>query len=173
MATFSWWSWFFGVAAFCTAAAYIVVFVYAIGLWDGQSWITVRQFAALLMSAAIAEFAFGTGIVRGGGGSARPGPFFVAAAIRHMIIAVLSFYLYDRAFANGGRWPSGFGDSPNGTGNVTHAEVRETMRMTVIVAACIIDCFITLAGLGSGATLVVTKWGKKSSPGYTRANVSA
>lgn len=172
MATFPWWSGLFGLAALCTAAAYIIIFVYAIGLWDGQTWINVRDFTFLLMSAAIAEFAFGAGIVYNKDAKARPGPFFVAAAFRHMIIAVLLYYLNDRPYVTAGHFPSGFGDSPNGASNATHAEVRETMRMTVIVTACVIDFFITLAGASSGATLVVTKMGKPG-PRYSKASVSA
>lgn len=167
MASFSWWSSLLGLASVCTAAAYIFIFIYAIGLWDGQTWMNVRDFTFLLMSAAIAEFGFGSGIIMYKDAKARPGPFFIAASFRHMIIAVLLYYLNNRSWVNAGHFPSGFGDSPSGSSNATHDEVRETMRMTVIVSACVIDFFITLTGLASGSTLVVTKLGKdKVAPRY-------
>lgn len=158
MAAYTWWSSLFGLAAACTATVYIVIFVYAVGLWDGQTWINTKDFMFLVMSAAIAEFVFGTGIAMNGGQKSRPGPFFLAAAARHMIIAVLLYSFYDKSqWVNSGRYPSGFGDTPKGSEAASHAEVRETMRMTVIIGACIVDCFITLAGLGSASTVLFSR----------------
>lgn len=169
MAAYTWWSWWFGLAAACTASAYLVIFVYAVGLWDGQTWINTKDFMFLLMFAAIAEFVFGARIsALEDPKSARPGPFFLAASARHMIIAVLLYFFYDKShWANPGYYPSGFGDTPKGSEPASHAEVRETMRMTVIIAACIIDCFITLASTGSAATLLFR------CTGYANARSSA
>lgn len=137
-----------------TAAAYIVISVFAIGLWDGQTWVNMQDFCILLVAAAGWETVSGA-ILSFQDEGRRIGPGLLLAGIRHFVIAALAWHLKSK-IPSGQHFPSGFGDINRDGGTTTHSEARETMRMTVIIAACVMDLFIALSGAGETYVSYIT-----------------
>lgn len=144
----SWVDWFVGLCFTSTASAYLVIFVFAIGFWDGSTRLTLQDFHWLLMSATIAEFVFALLLSWREQKSHRVAAFFMSASMRHMILTVLAFHFSQKI--ENRSFPAGFGDTPKEGGTTTHSELREAVRMAVLIGACVVDCFITIADIGVG-----------------------
>lgn len=144
----SWADWLVRLCFSATASAYIVIFVFAIGFWDGSTSLTLQDFHWMLMSATIAEFVFALLLATREAKSHRVAAFFMSASMRHMILTVLAFHFSQKI--ENRSFPAGFGNTPKEGGTTTHSELREAIRMSILIGACVIDCFITIADIGTG-----------------------
>lgn len=146
----SWLTWAFGVSSFVATSSYIVIFILAVNFWDGSTSVNLNQFAITLTAIAAAEGAALIFFKGDGEASQAFVPFFLSVSMRHMVLAVLAWHFDAQVTSrtSGRTFPSGFGSVNNNDTPAAYLDVRETMRMTILLAACITDCFITLAGVG-------------------------